>query len=214
MSRGGREDSEGRVVVRRWGSETSLIDDDEARRRLMEAAGRCIAERGSIDIRMAAVADAAGVVRSTLYRYFQTRNELIIGLMVSRVGAALDAAVRSLRYPKNASRSIPELILHPLDLVAGNPLNEALFSPDSGPVVSALWLQSEPLIDSLYEAYGPLLEGWQADGQLWGDLDVRETLRWMNAVSLMLLGPPWRDLSRKAKRDFLQCYLLRALLAR
>ena len=77
---------------------------------------------------MAAVADEAGVVRSTLYRYFQTRDDLIIGLVVSRVGAALDAAIRSLRYPKSASRSIPELILHPLDLVAGNPLNEALFS--------------------------------------------------------------------------------------
>ncbi len=201
-------------MVRRWGSETALIDDDEARRRLIEAAGRCIAERGSIDIGMAAVADEAGVVRSTLYRYFQTRDELIIGLVVSRVGAALDAAIRSLRYPKSASRSIPELILHPLDLVAGNPLNEALFSSDSGPIVSALQLQSEPLMDSLYEAYGPFLEGWQADGQLCSDLDVRETLRWMNAVSLMLLGPPWKDLSRAAKREFVERYLLRALLAR
>ena len=213
MSQGRREDSGRRVVVRRWGSETALIDDDDARRRLMEAAGRCIAERGSIDIGMAAVADEAGVVRSTLYRYFQTRDELIIGLMVSRVGAALDAAVRSLRHPKSASRSMPELILHPLDLVAGNRLNEALFSSDSGPVVSALWLQSDPLVDALYETYGPLLEGWQADGQLWSDLDVRETLRWMNAVALMLLGPPWRDLRRQAKREFLERYLLRALLA-
>jgi hypothetical protein len=32
------------MVVRRWGSETSLIDGEEARRRLIEAAGRCIAE--------------------------------------------------------------------------------------------------------------------------------------------------------------------------
>jgi TetR/AcrR family transcriptional regulator len=212
VNRGEGEDSGSRVVVRRWGSETALIDDDDARRRLIEAAGRCIAERGSIDIGMAAVADEAGVARSTLYRYFQSRDELIVGLLVSRVGAALDAAVRSLRYPKRARRSISELILQPLDLVAGNPLNEALFSSDSGPVVSALQLQSERLIDSMSEVYGPLLEGWQADGQIWADLNVRETLRWMNAVSLMLLGPPWRDLNRKAKRDFLERYLLRALL--
>lgn len=151
---------------------------------------------------------------STLYRYFQTCDELIIGLMVSRVGAALDAAVRSLPDPKDARGSIPELILYPLDLVPGNPLNEALFSSDSGPVVSALQLQSEPLIDSMHAAYGPLLEAWLADGQLWSDLEVRETLRWMNAVSLMLLGPPWRDLGRRAKRDFLERYLLRALLTR
>ena len=161
---------------------------------------------------MAAVADEAGVARSTLYRYFQSRDELIVGLLVSRVGAALDAAIRSLRYPNSARRSISELILQPLDLVAGNPLNEALFSSDSGPVVSALQLQSERLIDSMSQAYGPLLEGWQADGQIWADLNVRETLRWMNAVSLMLLGPPWRALNRKAKRDFLERYLLRALL--
>lgn len=203
----------GRIgAVRRWGRDTALLDDEEARRRLLEAAGQCIAERGGIDIRMAAVAERAGVARSTLYRYFPTRNELLSGLLVSRVGAALAAVAGSLRHPDDASASLPELILQPLDLVAGNPLNEALFSSESGPLVSALQLQSEPLIDVLDSIYGPLLRRWQGDGQLWADLDVRELLRWMNAVTLMLLGPPWRGLERTEKAEFVERYLLRALI--
>ena len=202
------------VLVRRWGAETALIDDDEARRRLIDAAGRCIAERGNVEIRMAAVADEAGVARSTLYRYFESRDELILGLILSRVDAAMNAAVRSLLAPGSAARSIPELILHPLDLVAGNPLNEALFSVDSGPLVSGLQLRSERLVDSMYSRYGPLLKDWQSAGQLADDLDVRETLRWMNAISLILLSPPWRDLGRNEKRRFLDRYLLKGLLLR
>ena len=50
----------------RWGDANSLNADGRARRRLMEAAGRCIIRRGNAEIRMAEVADEAGVVRSTV----------------------------------------------------------------------------------------------------------------------------------------------------
>ncbi|MDA8044149.1 MAG: TetR/AcrR family transcriptional regulator [Actinomycetota bacterium] len=187
MARAGPTD--GRVQVRRWGRETALADDDEARRRLIDAAGRCIVARGGVHFRMGEVADEAGVSRSTLYRYFESRDDLVMGLIISRVDTALEAARQSLPAPAHAADSLPELILQPLDLVAGNPLNEALFSPESGPVVTVLQLRSERLMDVICSYYGPLLEEWKLSGQLAPDLDVREALRWMNAISLMLLSP-------------------------
>lgn len=205
-------DEPGKRADRRWGDHRAILDDDEARRRLLDAATRCIVRRGDAEFRMAEVADEAGVARSTLYRYFSARGDLILGLFLSRVDAALDEVVRSLPDPGDAARCLPELILGPIGYVHGNPLNEALFSPASIAFVTALELGSEPLVDATLAHFGPLLERWQADGQVHRDLDRRETARWMNAVGLVLLAPPWRERPTREKREFLERYFVRALV--
>jgi TetR/AcrR family transcriptional regulator len=197
---------------RRWGDDRALIDDDEARRLLLDAATRCIARRGNTQFRMAEVADEAGVVRSTVYRYFASRDELLLGLLLVRTDAALATFVRGLGHPQDAARSIPDLILGPLASVDGNPLNEALFATESTAVNSAIRAGAEPVVDVLMRHYGPLLRDWQADGQLRADLDLRETVHWMNAISHFLLAPPWRQRPTAAKRTFVEQYLVRALL--
>ena len=101
---------------------------DDARERILAAAGRCIERRGDTQIRMAEVADDAGLVRSTVYRYFPTRDDLLLGLILMRIDAALARLVRSLRRPDDPRRCIPRMVLVPVDSVDGDPLNEALFA--------------------------------------------------------------------------------------
>jgi len=84
---------------RRWGDDRAILDDEEARRRLLDAAGRCIVRRGNAQIRMAEVADEAGVSRSTVYRYFPGRDEVLLELLLMRVDAAVGDLVRSLPNP-------------------------------------------------------------------------------------------------------------------
>lgn len=123
-----------------WGDDRAILDDEEARRRLLEAAGRCIVRRGNAQIRMAEVADEAGVSRSTLYRYFPNRDEVLLGLMLARVDTALGELVASLRHPDDPVRSLPEMVLARVESVAGNALNEALFAAESTAVPAALQL--------------------------------------------------------------------------
>jgi TetR/AcrR family transcriptional regulator len=207
-----RVDAHDERSPRRWGDDRALVDEEEARRRLIDATARCIVRRGNAQIRMSEVADEAGVARSTVYRYFPTRGELILGLLLDRVDAALDAAVRSLPDPEDATRCLPDLILGPIGLVDGSPVNEALFSEDSSGFMTALELSSEPLLDASMRHFAPLLERWQAAGKIHADLDIRETLRWMLAVSLILLSPPWRQRPADSKHLFLDQYLVRAIV--
>jgi TetR/AcrR family transcriptional regulator len=200
------------ATKRRWGDDRSILNDEEARQRLLEAASRCIVRRGDAQLRMVEVAREAGVARSTVYRYFPHRDDLILGLLLSRMGAALDAVVVGLADPDSAARSIPELVLEPIGLVEGNPLNEALFSSESSASVTWLELTAEPLVDAVLRHYGPLMEGWRRTGQLYPDLDLRETVRWINAISLILLSPPWRAQPRGRKHRFLEQYLVRAIV--
>jgi TetR/AcrR family transcriptional regulator len=197
---------------RRWGDERAIFDDDEARRRLLDAASRCIARRGDTQIRMTEVADEAGVVRSTVYRYFATRDDLLLGLLVLRTDGAIETLVRSLTDPADAARCISDLMLEPIGLVEGNPLNEALFASESTAFALALEAGSEAVIDVLVKHLGPLLERWQADGQLHTDLDRRETVRWMQSAWLHLLSPTWRARSPMDKQQFVERYLVRALV--
>jgi TetR/AcrR family transcriptional regulator len=55
---------------------------------------------------------------------------------------------------------------------------------------------------------------WQASGQLRAGLDLRMTVRWLNAVSVMLMSPPWREMPAAEKRALLDRYVMPALLAR
>lgn len=191
---------------------SSLTADDDVRRRLLEAAARCIVRRGTACVRMGEVAAEASLARSTIYRYFPTRDQLIIGLFLGKIDAALSAVLAALPQPDCAAASLPELVLGPLAMIDGNELNEALFSADSRELVASLELSSEPLFEAVYRHFGPILQHWQADGQLHADLDLRDAVRWIDTVTVTLLSPPWRDRSDAAKRRFLEQFLIRAIV--
>jgi AcrR family transcriptional regulator len=161
---------------------------------------------------MSEVATEAAVARSTLYRYFPTRDELIVGLFLDRIDAAMKAVVSGLPKPHRAAGSLPELVLRPLAFIAGNPLNEALFSAESRALVSSWELSSEALFEAVYRHFGPLLTGWQADGQLHPDLDLGELVRWIETLQLSLLSVPWRDRSEDEQRQLLVRFLVRAVV--
>jgi AcrR family transcriptional regulator len=185
---------------------------DDPRMRILDAAGRCIERRGNTQIRMAEVAEEAGMVRSTVYRYFPTRDDLVLGLVLLRVDAALAKLVRSLRFPRDARRSIPPMVLVPAESVVGNPLNEALFATESLALSTVLEVGSEQLVDLIALHFGPLFERWQADGEMYPDLDRREVARWIHTAALVLLSPAWRGRTTAAKRRFVEQFVVRALV--
>ncbi|KWX68463.1 TetR/AcrR family transcriptional regulator [Mycobacterium sp. NAZ190054] len=51
-------------------------DDDDARKRIIDAALRCIERRGPAQTSLADVADELSITRRTVYRYFATTEEL------------------------------------------------------------------------------------------------------------------------------------------
>ncbi|QLL06773.1 TetR/AcrR family transcriptional regulator [Mycobacterium vicinigordonae] len=199
---------------RRWGDDRAILDDSEARRLLLDAASRCIVRRGNAQIRMAEVADEAGVSRSTLYRYFPGRNDLLLGLMLARIDAALAEMVRSLRDPDDPAHALPEMILARVESVEGDPLNEALFAAESTAVSGALEQGSQPIVDVLLRHYGPLLQRWKNIGRLYDDLDPSAIVQWLNTTTLFLLAPSWRPRPAADKRRFVAQFLVRALVPR
>ncbi len=197
---------------RRWGDDRAILDDEEARRRILDAAGRCIVRRGNTQFRMGEVSDEAGVSRSTVYRYFPSRDDVLLGLMLARVDKALGELVGSLPAPEDPVRSLPEMVLARVESVAGNPLNEALFADGSTAVATALEKGSEPLVELLLRHYEPLLNQWKAAGRLYADLDPRSVVQWLHTTTLFLLAPSWRYRPAADKREFVEQFVVPALV--
>jgi TetR/AcrR family transcriptional regulator len=197
---------------RRWGDDRAILDDEEARRRILDAAGRCIVRRGNTQFRMGEVADEAGVSRSTVYRYFPGRDDVLLGLILMRVDHALGDLVRSLPAPDDPVRSVPEMLLARVESVDGNPLNEALFAAESTAVAAALEKGSEPIVELLLRHYEPLLNRWKLAGRLYDDLDPRSIVQWLHTTILFLLAPSWRYRPAADKREFVERFVVRALV--
>jgi TetR/AcrR family transcriptional regulator len=197
---------------RRWGDDRAILDDEEARRRIVDAAGRCIVRRGNTQFRVGEVADEAGVSRSTVYRYFPGRDDVLLGLMLMRVDNALGDLVRSLPAPDDPVRSLPEMVLARVESVDGNPLNEALFAAASTAVATALDRGSEPFVELLLRHYEPLLNRWKLAGRLYDDLDFRSIVQWLHTTTLFLLAPSWRHRPAADKREFVEQFVVRALV--
>lgn len=198
--------------TRWWGDDRAILDDEEARRRLLDAAGRCIVRRGNTQFRMAEVADEAGVSRSTVYRYFPGRDQVLLGLMLVRADKALGDLVRSLPAPDDPARSVPEMVLARVESVDGNPLNEALFAAESTAVARTLEVGSEPIVELLLHHYSPLLTRWKRAGRLYDDIDPRSVVQWLHAAVLFLLAPAWRYRPVADKREFVEQFVVRALV--
>lgn len=197
---------------RRWGDQRALSDQRQAVDLLLAAAGRCIEAKGDINISMSDVADEAGVTRSTLYRYFPNRSELVTALLLSRAEGFVAASVAALPDFGSARKSLSAMILHPIERARTTALSVALFAPESQGFAVAVEMESDAVFEIAMRHYGQVLKGWQASGQLHGDLSVETIVRWISALAVMLLSSPWRDLSTAERRDFVDKYVARALL--
>ncbi|HEU0222902.1 MAG TPA: helix-turn-helix domain-containing protein, partial [Paracoccaceae bacterium] len=58
------------------------------RRAILEAAAALLAEGGIEATTLAAIAERAGLVKSNLYRYFESREEILMWLFVEDLGEA------------------------------------------------------------------------------------------------------------------------------
>lgn len=199
--------------IRRWGEARAQLDDDVARNLLLDAAERCVIRCGGTQIRMTEVADEAGVARSTAYRYYPNRDEVLLALVLRRIERAHGRWLGALRRPTDAAASIRQLVLNPVAAVDdGDPLNLALYAGDSSALAPVLEHGAEAIAAVLAEQLGPLFAQWKTDGQIHADLDLVETVQWMSATTSFLLTAQWRRRPLSAKRRFVDRYLVRALV--
>jgi len=89
------------------------VDDDEAVRRILDAARASIDERGTVSV--SEVAAELGITRQTVYRYFPTLDALLTGTAMSAVGGFLDRLASELASITDPTVAVVEGIAYTLE---------------------------------------------------------------------------------------------------
>lgn len=94
------------------------IDDEEAVRRIVDAARASIDARGTVSV--SEVATQLGITRQTVYRYFPTLDALLAGTAMSAVNEFLDRLATDLQSITDPTTAVVEGIAYTLEQLPGD----------------------------------------------------------------------------------------------
>ena len=178
-----------------------------ARRRLVEAAARCIERDGLDATSLSSVAAEAGVSRPTVYRYFADRHALLLATSLGAGRALGNDLARHLRAFRNEPGRMPvEAMLFVLGEVPRNPLLTAMWTST---VLDAALLADFTRPEALAMARDALGDLVEAAG--WSDAQAHEAIEWMMRILLSLLLSPAPERSEAELRALLERRLLPCL---
>lgn len=199
----------------RWGADAPQ-GADEARRRLIDAAEACIDRLGLAKTTLEDVAAEANVSRATIYRYFDGRDELVLGVLLRELERSPDpfeGDLDGVRTPDELADLIVSSSVVLLQRIRTNPKLQLLLSTEGAGVSATIQGASAALFRGYAAELRPLLVQLQGRGLARSDVQPDELSEWILRVILSLLtvdGPVPRDADDE--RRLLRAFLVPALL--
>lgn len=160
------------------------------------------------------VATTARVSRATVYRYFDGRDELILGVLMREADRFLGRLAKRLATQPDFPTAIVDGVQFTINAVRKDAHLALLFSPEVAGLTAGIAGASEALFKRTAEFLRPLLEGAQASGELRPGVDLDEAAEWLLRTVLSLLTAPGPvERTPAEQRRFLVTFLVPALAA-
>lgn len=168
-----------------WGDRPP-VDDDEARTRLLDAAESCYQRRGVGRTTVDDIAKEAAVHRTTVYRYFGSRDDVLAFVMLRETAGVIAIAEAALERDGPFGDRLLDALDGALSIVENSRWLSILFSPESlSTAVSAA--ASGAFRDRIRDVLRPYVEAAKTHGELRTELDPDATADWLVRVAQMLL---------------------------
>ncbi|MBW2190310.1 MAG: hypothetical protein DRH23_12575 [Deltaproteobacteria bacterium] len=173
---------------------TAAVPDDTksrpVRERLLDAAEGCLEQFGPQKTSMEDVARAAGMSRATVYRYFENRDALLLGV-ASRQAANLAAeAMVFLPQFNTISDWLVEGCLFTLREIPKRPVFASLVTSLDSSAASKLLLGSSGMIQIGVNVLRPMFANAQQQDLLRDDIDIDMLIEWLLRVLWTYLNAP------------------------
>ena len=171
-----------------WKARPEGAEYEAVRTRLVDAAEAIVREKGPAALRLDSVAEAAGLHRSSVYRYFGSKEDLLTAV-VSRASLRVRRkVVRKLGRDAPLERFLTEGLAMALAELVTDPLQQALMAPSASAAMAraggkALSSGIRPMVDPVFEAAA-------AQGLLRPGVTPEDASRWLQVVASGLLRGP------------------------
>ncbi|MEE9243236.1 MAG: TetR/AcrR family transcriptional regulator [Mycobacterium sp.] len=196
-----------------WGDRPPA-DDDEARRRLLDAAEACYERVGVARTTVDDIAKLAAVHRTTVYRYFGSRDDVLAFVLLRETAGVITGAEQALANDGPFSERLLDALDGAIGAVQHARWLTLLFDPESLTMTVSV-AASGVFRERIRAALRPHVEAAKADGTLRQDLDPDTTADWLVRVAQMLLienlsEPPGN--TRLERRALLRDYVVTGIL--
>src|SRR2546421_4085154 len=136
--------------------------------RILDAAFGCIQDVGLSRTTVEDVARAAGIARQTVYRYFPSKDHLILALVLREEEKFLDGVRAAFASSSNLQTTMEEALLFCLRFAREHPLLDRLLETDPEALLPFLTVRAAPVIGRARDVLINLLtaKGIARDGLL------------------------------------------------
>jgi AcrR family transcriptional regulator len=185
---------------------------DEARERILDAAEAAVQRWGVARTRIDDIAAEARCGRTTIYRYFGNRDNVLVAVLLRQGQRYLDTLVEHLTTLPDTPEKLVEAIVFAVEMVRADENLHWVFNPDAAPVARVAGL-SEALFDLAASVWLQFLRTDPTlERMLRPDVDPTLAAEWVLRTMLSYLTFPGRTgVDRRAMRRQLRQLLLPAL---
>jgi AcrR family transcriptional regulator len=186
-------------------------DDAEARKRIIDAASRLVDGRGAAQTTVSDIADALGITRRTVYRYFAGTEELFTAVAEVALGSFV-AQIDRLVADLDVTSQLVEVVAHIIERLPHEPQLVLLLANDRSNMFSRAMLTPDVI-----KRCRAILHHAQIDWNQLGfdDRTIDELIEFLlRVIQSMVIAPPDPPRSSVELRAYLHRWIGPALEVR
>ncbi len=176
------------VVAPEWKARSRGPEYEATRRRLIDAAEQIVRAEGAAALRLESVGDSVGLHRSSVYRYFDSKEALLTAVVVQatmQVGREVVAALGASARPE---RFLVDGLAMAMARIATDPVHRSLMAPSTSEAMTRLGARA--LNEGIRPLIEPMFLAASEQGLLRADVTPDDALRWLLVVATGLFRAP------------------------
>lgn len=164
----------------RWG-DGRRADSDFARDQILDAAWRCYQQLSVQKTRMEHIAREAKVSRTTVYRYFQSRDEVLTGVVLRALQDMIDLVQQRAEATASFAEFLIETVASSIEQLPRSPVFAVLMK-EAMAVMNRLYVNSNSITEIAVAYYQPRFEVARAGGELRDGVELEGLIEWVTHV--------------------------------
>lgn len=185
-----------------------MSKSSETIQQILDAAKACYLADGISKTGMKEVSQAANVARSTLYRHFASRDEVLVAVIKQEMEAANIAITSKLQHYDQPSEWVVEGLILAMREIPQRPLLNAVFASDEDTKARRIIWSSDIIVEFGEQLLQNVIQPAMAMGVLKTDVKPEIMTEWIYRILLSFLTLP----SNWIKNDNEMRVTLRSLL--